>query len=139
MITWPVTIEGILSPARGIDLKQYEFKCRNGNVNKRDLPLIAGNPYIPTVEKESKINPRGLPITCKFGCKTVEGRFHRYGNSYRYKANRIWIYKNSEKGCVATTEWNAFMSLFGVTVGETDKEISVKLDFYHDYKVEIRL
>jgi hypothetical protein len=40
MITWPVTIKGILSPAFGIDLYQYEFKCRNGNVNKLKLPSM---------------------------------------------------------------------------------------------------
>ena len=136
---WPVTIEGILSPAFGMDLDQYEFKCRDGNDNKLKLPLITGNPYIPTVEKGRKVNPGGIPIICKFGCNEVEGRFHRFGNSYRYKANRIWIYKNSEQGCVATAEWSRFMSLFGVTVGKTDKVIPVKLDFYHDYKVEIRL
>lgn len=139
MITWPVTIEGILSPAFGVGLNQYEFKCSNGNVNKLRLPLLTGNPYIPTVEKGRKVNPGGILIRCKFGDnKEVKGRFHRYGDSYRYKANRIWIYKNSENRCEATDEWSKFMLLFGVTVGETDKEIPIYLDFYFDTRVEIR-
>jgi hypothetical protein len=131
MISWPVTIDGILTPARK-KLDQYEFQCRNRDAIQRVLPLVAGNPYAVTTSKLKGHRNKGIQITYKFGDNTVAGQFHRH--------ERIWIDSNRTlQGPVATSNWHRFLSLFGITVGITNKIQGILLEFHQNKVVVIRL
>lgn len=131
MITWPVPINGILTPARG-SVDQYEFQCRSYKAISSALPLVSGNPYTVTVSNISGKRNKGIPIKCEFNNHAETGQFHR--------GKRIWIGTNRTLGGNgATTAWHKFISHFGIVVGKTYKIIPVYLDFYPDLVVVIRL
>jgi len=129
MNTWPVTLSGVLGPARG-KLNQYEFWCHNHDQIKK-LPLP---PYVVTVS-QGKGHNKGIPIICQFNSHTVKGQFHR-----KTENKDIWIgsnftdmYDRNE-----TQNWHTFVSLFAIRVGTDDKQVPVHLDFYPDPRVIIR-
>lgn len=132
MVTWPVTIDGILTPAHG-DPNQYEFQCRSYKAINSALPLASGNPYTVTVSSIPGKRNKGIPIECKFNnYDPVECQFHR--------RQRIWIGSNRTLGGWAATDyWRRFMIHFGIVVGVTKKTIPVYLDFYPNLSVVIRL
>jgi hypothetical protein len=131
MNAWPVSIDGILTPARK-KITQYEFQCRDYKIIANLLPLISSNPYKKTVSSVKNKRNTGIPITCIFNKNTVESQFHR--------GNRIWIGSNyTLAGISATKKWRKFISNFGIIVGKDNNIIPVVLDFYQDLKVVIRL
>jgi hypothetical protein len=127
-----VTIEGVLKPARK-KLNQYELQCLDVNSINSNLPLTPGNPYVVTVSRIVGRRNKGIPVTCEFNNNPpVIGQFHR--------GRRIWIGTNKTiAGISATNAWHQFMLLFKITVGLTDTEIPVYLDFYSNLQVVIRL
>jgi len=66
---------------------------------------------------------------------SVEAQFHRYPNN-----RGVWLYTDrSNRGAIATEEWNKFILHFGIKVGEMHDPIPVYMDFYQDKTVIIRL
>jgi hypothetical protein len=125
MISWPVTLNGFLSPARG-KLDQYEFWCRDRAAIAAALPLVTGNPYVETVSTIKGMRQRGIQITCKYADHTVRAQFHRKTGS-----KGIWIGSNfTNEHDIALRAWRNFVAHFGVTVGMAHPAIPIQLEFH---------
>jgi hypothetical protein len=132
LITWPVTLDGVLGPAWG-KVNQYEFHIDNPSYVNTKLPLIPGNPYVVTSSTIKNKRNKGIKATCNFGPYTVIGQYHRTSEG------GIWLGSNRTKGgAVATKQWHTFVGHFGVKVGCNNMTIPVHLDFYPTLQVCIR-
>jgi len=126
MITWPITITGEIYPARG-SLTQWEI----GHCDKKKIHQLPINLYGVTVG----VLPEGIQIECQYkNTVSVIGRFHRHPNN-----KGAWLSTDRFGGGPhATDKWYDFLSSFGIIKGKPHSNIPVYLDFYSNFRVEIR-
>jgi len=127
LITWPVTLDGMLGMGQG-GVNQREFQITKLNKIKACLPADnPNNPYCITASNiKGRKNP-GRTVKCWYNNNNVDGQYHR-----SVKVG-IWIGADFSHGRKAASHaWKNFIKHFGITVGMSTARIPVYIDFYLD-------
>jgi len=132
MDIWPIRIKAEIHPARK-KLTQWEIGCHD----KSQIGQLPLNPYNVTCGTITNRNP-GKLIECEYKYKNISvvGQFHR-----KLDNKSIWIGPNryrSKEGFSDTDKWYVFLLSFGIKKDEPHSKIPVYLDFYSDFRVELR-